>query len=212
MTLFPSDLEKRHKSEFKDFDSDFVPFCDVLERQDRLRCDYLWWVSACRSKRVSGTDNSPTSSGMLFRVSSFTFDTCSTLLFPDAFSKESLIPACYPRSEFAVTMVASRPEDAFIDLTANSILGATMLSIAVKIAFWILSSTVSTKLLISLSILSLKHLSKVFTFTVFSLVTKLSLEVPTVKSRSLLPSFIIAFSRSSLATLPIMISWSKSCN
>ena len=58
-----------------------------------------------------------------------------------------------------------------------------MQSIALRIAFWILSSTVSTMLLISLSIFSLKHLSKVFTFSVFSLVTKLSPEVPTVKSR-----------------------------
>ena len=85
---------------------------------------------------------------MLFRVSSFTFDTCSILLFPDAFSKEALTPACSPRSEFAVTLVASCPEDAFIDLIANAILGTTMLSIAIKIAFWILSSTASTILLI----------------------------------------------------------------
>ena len=116
----------------------------------------VWWVCVCRSKRVSGTDNSLTSSEKLFRVSSFTFDTCSTLLFQDAFSKEALTPACSPRSEFAVTLVASRPEDAFIDLPASSISGAIMLSIAVNIAFYILSSTVPTILLISLSILSIK--------------------------------------------------------
>ena len=138
----------------------------------------------CRSKCVSGTDNSLTSSGMLFRVSSFTFHTCSILLIPDVFSKAALIPTYSPRPESALTLVESRPEDAFIYLIANSFLGATMISTAVKIEFWILSFTVSTILLISLSILSLKHLSKVFTFTVFSLVTKLSLEVPTVKSRS----------------------------
>ena len=66
----------------------------------------------------------------------------------------------------------SHPEDAFIDLIVDSILGATIQSIAVKIAFWILSSTVLTILVISLSILSMKHLSKVFTFIVFSLATK----------------------------------------
>ena len=51
----------------------------------------------------------------------------------------ALIPTCSLRSEFADTLVASRPEDAFIDLIASSILGATMFSIAVKIAFCILS-------------------------------------------------------------------------
>ena len=95
---------------------------------------------------------------MLRRVSSFTIDTCSILLFPDAFSKEVLIPTCSLRSELADTLVTSRPEDPFIDLIANSNIGATMLSIAVKIAFCILSSTLSTILLLSLSIFSLKHL------------------------------------------------------
>ena len=88
-----------------------------------------------RSKCVSGNDNSLTSSGMFCRVSSFTFDTHSMSLFSDAFSKKALIPTHSPRSQFAVTLVTSRPEDAFIDLFANSILGATMLSIAAKIAF-----------------------------------------------------------------------------
>ena len=63
---------------------------------------------------------------MFCRVSSFTFDTTNVLLFPDAFSKEVLIPTCSLRSEFADTVVASRPEDAFIDLIASSILGATI--------------------------------------------------------------------------------------
>ena len=42
-----------------------------------------------------------------------------------------------PRSEFTVTLAASGLEVAFIDLTCNSILGLIILSIAVKIAFWI---------------------------------------------------------------------------
>ena len=109
------------------------------------------------------------------------------MLLSDAFSKEALVPICSPRSEFAVTLVASRLEDAFIDLIAHSILGATTLSIAVKIAFCILSSNVSTKLLISLSTLSLKHLSKVFKFFVLSIIAMLILEKPTVKPRSIVP-------------------------
>ena len=63
---------------------------------------------------------------MLCRVSSITFDRCSTLLFTDASSKEALIRICSPRSDFALTLIASRPEDVFIDLIANSFLGATM--------------------------------------------------------------------------------------
>ena len=38
---------------------------------------------------------------------------------------------CSPRSEVKVTLVASFPEDAFIDLTADSFLGLLILSIAV---------------------------------------------------------------------------------
>ena len=158
-----------------------------------------------RPKCVSGADNSLTLSRMLFRVSSFTFVARNAQLLPDAFSRGALIPTCSPRSELAVTLVASRPEDAFIDLIANSILGVTMLSIAVKVALLILSSTVSTILFISLSILSLKHLSKVFTFAVFSLTAEL-LEIPTLKSRSLVPSLTAMLSCLSPTIMPIMVS------
>ena len=172
----------------------------------------LWWVCGCRSKCVSGIDDPLTSSWMLCRVKSFIFVTPNVLLFSDAFSKEALIPACSLRSEFADTLVTSRPEDAFIDLIANSILGATMLSMAVKFAFCILSSTASTLLFISLSILSLKHFSRVFTFIAFQLSTELLLKVPTVKSRSLEPSLTTTFSCLALVALPIIIFWSKSTN
>ena len=70
-----------------------------------------------------------------FESHHFQSDICKTKLFSDAFSKGAVIPICSPRSEFAVTPVASRPEGAFIDLIANSILAATVLSIAIKIAF-----------------------------------------------------------------------------
>ena len=59
---------------------------------------------------------------MLCQVSSFTFDTSSVPLFLDALSKEALIPTRSLRSKFADTLVASRSEDAFIDLIASSIL------------------------------------------------------------------------------------------
>ena len=184
-----------------------------LENQPQLQFVWLlWWVCGCRLKRVSGTDNSLTSSEMSCRVSSFTFDKPSVLSFPDAFSKEALIPTCSLLSELADTLVASRPEDAFIDLIANSFLGVTTLSIAVKNAFCILPSTISTILLNSLSNLSLKHLSKVFTLTAFPLTIESLLEVPTVKSRSLAPSLTTAFSCLSLTALPMIISRSKSSN
>ena len=80
-------------------------------------------MSVCLPVEMCSRDRQLTSSGMLFRVSSFTLLAYSTLLFPDEFSKEALIPTCSPRSEFAETLVASRPEDAFINPIANSILG-----------------------------------------------------------------------------------------
>ena len=64
----------------------------------------LWWVCGCRSKCVSETDNSLTSSGKLFRVSSFVFNICSVLFFSDKFSKEAVIRMRYPHSEFAVIL------------------------------------------------------------------------------------------------------------
>ena len=134
----------------------------------------------CQSKCAPGTNNSLTTSGILSRVSSFVINTCSVIFLSDTFSKGAVIPMCSPRSGFVVTLVASRLEDAFIDLTANSILGVILLSIAVKIAFWILSSTVSTKLPVSLSIFSLKHPSKVLTYTKISLAAELLLELLTV--------------------------------
>ena len=66
------------------------------------------------------------------------------LFLSDMFSKEAVIPTCSQSSEFTITLATSRSDDVFPDLTANSIFGVIMLSIAVKIAFWILFSTVST--------------------------------------------------------------------
>ena len=64
-------------------------------------------------------DSSLTSSAMLFLVSSFVFNRCSVLFLSDTFSKEAVVPMCSQRSEVAVTLVASRPEDAHFDLAAN---------------------------------------------------------------------------------------------
>ena len=139
---------------------------------DRRGMKRLWWVWGCQSKCVLGTDNSLTLSGMFPRFSPFAFISWNVLFLSDTFSKGTVISARSPCSEIAVKLVASRPEDAFIDLTANLILGVTILTLVVKIAFWILSSTMSTMLLISLSILSFKHLSNVRTFTVLPLTVK----------------------------------------
>ena len=134
--------------------------CD--ESQYYLLTPCSEWVIVGQTACVPRADNPFTLSWKLHRVSSFIFVTPNVSLFTDAFSREALIPVYSLRSECADTLVTSRSEDAFIDLIANSILGAIMLSIAANIAFCILSSTVSTILFISLSILSLKHLSKHF--------------------------------------------------
>ena len=174
--------------------------------------DTTWWAGDCWSNCVPATDNSPTLSWGLQRFSSFAFVMPNVPLFSDALPKEVFILSWSLRSEFPDTLITSRPEDAFIDLIANSILGAMMLSIATRIAFCILSSTVSTILLISLSIFSLKHLSKVFTFNAFSLTIELTLEVPPVKFWSSTPPLTTTFSRLSLVVLPMITSWSKSSN
>ena len=147
----------------------------------------VWWVCGCRSKCESGSDNSLTSSGFMFRVSSFAFNTWTVLFLSDKFSKRALIPMCSPHSELATTLVASHPEDAFFDLMANSILGVIIVYIAVKIAFWILSFTVSTIVPISPSIFSLKHFSKVFAFTTFSITAGPPSDLPRVNSWSTAP-------------------------
>ena len=155
----------------------------------------MWWVCDCLSKLVIR----PTI--CIFRLGNFPESLqlrsihemcCSIHIY---FLKGSnVLLMCSQRSEFAVTLVAFRAEDAFYDLIAHSILGAMSLSIEVKIAFPILSSTVSIILLVSLSTNSLKHQSKVFTFTVVSLVIKLLPERPTVNSWSPVPSMSVAFS------------------
>ena len=154
----------------------------------------MWWVCGCRSKCISETNNSLTSSGTLFRVSSFILNTCRVWFLSDTFSEEAVIPNCSLCSELAITLVASRPENAFIDPIADWILGLILLSIAVKIAFWILSSTMSTILNISLSNLSMKHLSKVFAFTTSSLTAGLLSQLPTANSWSAVTSFNVVFS------------------
>ena len=51
------------------------------------------------------------------------------------FQRGAVIPMCSPRSELPITLVASRPDDAFIDLIPNSFLRVIIITIAVKIAF-----------------------------------------------------------------------------
>ena len=172
----------------------------------------LWWVCRCRSKCVSGTDNSLTSSWILFRVSSFLFDTSCVLFLSDTFSREVVTPICSPRSELAIALVASPSEGAFIDLIANLILKLLLLPTAIKKAFWILSSTVSTTWPIFLSIRPLKHFSKVFTITTFSLTAWPPSELPIVNSWSAVLSMTVAFSCLLFIALPIITTWSKSYN
>ena len=126
---------------------------------------HIWRVWGCWLRCFSGTDNSEALSGLIFRVWSFVTNACCVLSLSDTISKTAEILMCCPRAEFTTTLVLSRPDDSFFDLIAKSISGVILISTAVKVAFWILASTVSTILPISLSIPSLKLLSKVFTLT-----------------------------------------------
>ena len=81
------------------------------------------WRCGWRTKWVRGTDNSHTSSGMFPRVPSFAFISWKVWLFSHTFSKEKIIPIRSLYSGFDVRLAASRPDDAFIDMTANSPLG-----------------------------------------------------------------------------------------
>ena len=145
-------------------------------------------VCDCQLKCVLETDNSVISSGMFPRVSSFALNSWTVLFLSDTFSIEAIIPIRSYRSEIAVTLVMSRSKDAFNDVTANSNLGVTILSKAVEIALWILSPTKSTMLPFSLSILSLKYLSNIGIFLVFSLVVAILLLILTENSRSMATS------------------------
>ena len=66
--------------------------------------------------------------------------------FSDKFLKETVVPKDSPRSKNAITLAATLPDDAFKDLTANSIFGMIILTTAVKIAYWMLFLTASTLL------------------------------------------------------------------
>ena len=52
----------------------------------------LWWMCGCRSKCLPETDNSLTSSGMLFRVSSFVLNWCNVFFVSATFSKGGCNP------------------------------------------------------------------------------------------------------------------------
>ena len=70
---------------------------------------------------------------MLLQVSSFVIHS-ENVLFPlDIFFKRGSSPNTFSTFEFAVTLVESSPEDVFIKLTATSIPGVALLSIAVQI-------------------------------------------------------------------------------
>ena len=141
----------------------------------------VWLPTKC-SKSLPRTQKNSNSSGRFLQVSSFAFITWNVLILPDTFSREAVILIRYPRSEFAVALTLSGLENKIIDLTAISILGVKILSIEVKIAFWILYSSMSTMLSISLTILSSKHLSEHWTFTELSLTVKLLPRILTVVS------------------------------
>ena len=171
----------------------------------------LWWVCTCRSKCVSGTGNSLTSSGLCLRVSSVTFISRKVQFQSDTFPLRAEIPTCSSRSEFAVTLATYRPDNPLIDLTANSNLGVMMLY-AVKLAIWILYSIVPVTLPISLVILSVRFFPKVWTSSVFRLIDAILSILLRVISRSTWQSLTSTFCQSLLTALPTKTPGSKSPN
>ena len=144
-------------------------------------CFTLWYVCVCWSKLVSKTKNSLATSVLCLRVSSFKSVSRKVLFLSDAFPSGAEIPSYFPCSKFAVTQLMSHPDEAILDTIAISIFGVKILSIAVKIAFWILTLTSSTTLCISLVILSIGFLSNVWTNTEISLAAaELSLLLTTI--------------------------------
>ena len=117
-------------------------------------------------KRCSWDQKFTSSTEMIFRVSSVIFNTCYVLFLSHRFSRRAVTPMCSPRFEFAVTLFASRSEEALLTLllfdfkSNNSIKSGQ---------YCVLDCLRPRKQYYSfaLSILSIKHLSKVFTFTVF---------------------------------------------
>ena len=118
--------------------------------------NFVMSVKMCQPKYVFETGNSPTSSGSNPRVLSVKLSSWNVSILSKAFSKRVVIPDCSSRAELAKTRATSRADDAFIDLTANSILGVIKLFTVAQMAFYILPSTVSTTLLTSLANLSMR--------------------------------------------------------
>ena len=172
----------------------------------------LWWVCGFRLKCVSENENSLPSSRILFWVLSTLFNTCSVTVFSDTFSKGGVFPGWSPHSEFTAKLVASRPEDAFFDLIANSFF---LSNTTINCGQHCVSDSVFTRANNNTHFLVnpfKKHLSKVLTFTKSSWTVKLLSGLPTVKSWSPVPSTIVLFSCLSIAVLPMIKTWSKLSN
>ena len=164
-------------------------------------------VGLCRA-----TGSSSTASGIFPRVSSFTIFSWNVSFSWGTFSMQEVILTCSRCSDFPVTLAASHPADAFLDLTANSIPGVIRLSFLVKMGSWTLSSNVSSISFFSLSIPSITHLSNVWKSVVFSLLAgTLSLIWPLIfqSTRTLSET---KFHHPLLTSSTTMRSWSKSSN
>ena len=134
----------------------------------------------CRSKPVFGTGHSLTWSGIFPRVSSFIY--AMKYVVVGYVFKRGLDTNMLPTIRIQGN-TSSVPSSRRIHyLTAISILGVILLSIAVKIAFWNLSSTVSTISPLSSSILPGRHLSNALASIVISLTAGILSELETGNS------------------------------
>ena len=110
-------------------------------------------------------------------------------------SKEAVIPICLPRSEFAVTLAVSRPEDACVEPRSRS-------------EFY---HEAFQKITHFVTILSMRYFSNFRTFTVFSLAVEMPSLLLTVNLPSTDPLLLaIKFCCPLPTASPMITSWSKS--
>ena len=110
------------------------------------------------------------------------FSSLNVSFFWDGFSTRFVTLGYSSRSELAITLAISRPNDAFNDLSANSILVLIKLFTWIEKAIWNLPSGVSSILPISLVILSLRHPSNCLYFQLLQLINIILLKISAVDS------------------------------
>ena len=133
----------------------------------------------------------------------------NALSFSDMFTKETVIPLHTRRSRLALTLVASRPEDAFLtSLLTQSLANNIIYRSQYRVPDPIFNRVNNINHF--LSVFWSKHLFNVWTFNVFSMVVEILSQFLTVNSRSTVSSLNKRFCSPLFAVSPKISSWTKS--